>query len=223
VLGSYASFNEGVQGKWADHQCLWIDVQLESVFGHKTSPLICYAKWRVKTNDPRITTQFNQLYCTFLLERNMPIWVLTLEQQASYPLHLALHREAEMLDKLKVEGFWYADQHCCCLFIGNVPFSLEYKCLTSTIRFWNSIIHQQLRLWGEQSKKKRKALSSHLIQSYAMKVKITERIKDIMQVSVKDNELQCLNAYECIQKVQKSCLERTPIMAARTGKNKSHH
>jgi hypothetical protein len=73
VLGGYASFDEGVQGKRADHRCLWIDVRLESVFGHKMPPLIRYAQRRVKTNDPRITSRFNKLYCSYLLERNMPI------------------------------------------------------------------------------------------------------------------------------------------------------
>jgi hypothetical protein len=40
VLGGYASCDKAVQGKRVDHQCLWIDVKLESVFGHKMPPLI---------------------------------------------------------------------------------------------------------------------------------------------------------------------------------------
>ena len=146
TLGGYASFDEGVQGKRADHRCLWIDVQLESVFGHKMPPLIRYAQRRVKTNDPRITSRFNRLYRSFLLERNMPFRALNLESQATYPLSPIHCLEAEKLDELKVEGVWHADQHCRRLFMGNVPFSPEYKQLTSAIGFWNAVLHKQLRL-----------------------------------------------------------------------------
>ena len=144
TLGGYTSFDEGVQGKRADHQCLWIDVKLESVFGHKMPPLIRYAQRRVSMNDPRITSRFNQLYRSFLLERNMPIRALTLEAHATYPLHPTLCLEAEKLDRLKVDGVWYADQRCRRLFMGNVPFSPEYKRVTSAIGFWNAIVHQLL-------------------------------------------------------------------------------
>lgn len=79
----------------------------------------------LKTNDPRITSRFNQLYRSFLLERNMPICALTLETHATYPLHPTLRCEAEKLDQLKVDGVWHAHQRCRRLFMGNVPFSLE--------------------------------------------------------------------------------------------------
>jgi hypothetical protein len=202
TLGGYTSFDEGVQGKRADHRCLWIDVKLESVFGHKMPPLICYAQRRVKTNDPRITSRFNQLYRSFLLERNMPIRALTLEAHATYPLHPTLCLEAEKLDRLKVDGVWYADQRCRRLFMGNVPFSPEYKRVTSAIGFWNAIVHQQLRLQAK-NRTTRKQLSSRLIQRYAQKARISKLIKDIMCQSVEDNKIERSKAYDAYKDFKK--------------------
>ena len=158
-------------------------------------PLIRYAQRRVKMNDPRITSRFNALYRSFLLDQNMPIRALTLEAHATYPLHPTLCLEAEKLDRLKVDGVWYADQRCRRLFMGNVPFSLECKKLSSAIGFWNAVVHQQLQLKAK-NRTTRKKLSSRLIQRYAKKAQISTLIKDIMRQPVADNEIERSKAYD---------------------------
>ena len=38
--GGYTSFEQGVQGQRTDHQCLWVDIETEALFGSKTTPLM---------------------------------------------------------------------------------------------------------------------------------------------------------------------------------------
>jgi hypothetical protein len=48
VQAGYSSFGNGIQGKWPDHQCIWMDVRLQTVFGHCMPPVQKAAFRRVK-------------------------------------------------------------------------------------------------------------------------------------------------------------------------------
>jgi hypothetical protein len=58
VQAGYSSFGDGVQGKRPDHKCIWMDVQLQTIFSHRM-PLVQKAAFRrVKCNNPRFVKTF---------------------------------------------------------------------------------------------------------------------------------------------------------------------
>ena len=73
VQGGYTSFADGVQGQRTDHRCLWADIALDEVFGHKTPPLIRFAGRRVKSSHPRIVHKFNTSYKQFVLQHKLSL------------------------------------------------------------------------------------------------------------------------------------------------------
>ena len=38
--GGYISFDQGIQGQQTDHRCLWIDLDITSIFGSEVPPLM---------------------------------------------------------------------------------------------------------------------------------------------------------------------------------------
>ena len=62
VQGGYTSFADRVQGQRTDHHCLWVDISIQEVFGHKTPALIQFGGHRVKSSHPNIVNKFNTQY-----------------------------------------------------------------------------------------------------------------------------------------------------------------
>ena len=50
--GGYISFDQGIQGQRTDHQCLWIDLDITSIFGSEVPPLMRFQGRRVKSKHP---------------------------------------------------------------------------------------------------------------------------------------------------------------------------
>ena len=52
--GRHVSFDQGIQGQRTDHRCLWIDLDITSIFGSEVPPLMRFHGRRVKSKHPRI-------------------------------------------------------------------------------------------------------------------------------------------------------------------------
>jgi hypothetical protein len=126
VGAGYCGFDEGVQSKRSEHRCLWFDVVISTIFGHKMPPIIRPPARRVKCNDPRIVNRFNDLYLHHLVEHKLHQRAFALEIQASYPLAPTLQKEAEDLDLLRMDDIKHADRQCRKLQMGGIPFSFEF-------------------------------------------------------------------------------------------------
>jgi hypothetical protein len=61
------------------------------------------------------------------MEHKLHARAFDLESQASYPLPHRLSDQAEKLDKLRMDGVAYANKKCRKLFMGGVPYSLEFQ------------------------------------------------------------------------------------------------
>jgi hypothetical protein len=68
INGGYASFDQGVQAKRADHRCLWIDIRVIDVFGHRLSGPVKFQARRVNGQDPRTINAFNKHYKAFSIQ-----------------------------------------------------------------------------------------------------------------------------------------------------------
>jgi ATP/maltotriose-dependent transcriptional regulator MalT len=134
---------------------------------------------RVKCNDPRIMQHFNDSYLQFLIDHKLHDQAFRLEAQASYPLSPQLQREAEKLDRLRMEGVAYADHRCRKLHMGGVPFSIEFKMMDAKVGFGNAMIHR----------KSGKKVSSHFLQCLIKKAGISERLSAFSGLS-KDELLE---------------------------------
>jgi hypothetical protein len=85
VRAGYAGFEDGVQSKHSDHCCLWIDVLINSIFGHEMPRTNKPQTRRLKCNgDPRVVRSFNKYYFDFLRKNKLHERAFRLEADAIY-------------------------------------------------------------------------------------------------------------------------------------------
>jgi hypothetical protein len=85
VQAGYTTFGGGVQGKRPDHRCIWMDVCLHTVFGHRMSPVQKSAFRPVKCSSPQIWKKFNQHYKQFASSCALGTKIFQTEADSSYP------------------------------------------------------------------------------------------------------------------------------------------
>jgi hypothetical protein len=108
IQAGYSSFGEGVQGKRPDHQCIWMDVQLQTVFGHCMPPVQKEAFRGVKCNDHRVVKRFKQHYKNFACHQGLGTKIFQTESDSSYPpTHQALE-QADIVAELRYQGIMHA-------------------------------------------------------------------------------------------------------------------
>jgi hypothetical protein len=151
IAGCYASFDQGVQAKHADHHCLWIDLRLSDVFGHKMPGPAKFQARRVNGKDPRTRHAFNSLYKEFAVRTGLATHIFQLEKNAVYPLPLALQEEAEAVATLRYEGILYADKRSRKLHFGGAAFTPEFKALEATLKTYNLLIAKRENLPADPS------------------------------------------------------------------------
>ena len=140
TFSGYCAFHEGVQGTRADHRCLWLDIQYESIFGSLPSNLSKFEGRRVKSNDPRVVHKFNEHYRKYAIEHKLDRDVFTLHQSAVYPCTIENISRMEKMARKRYDAIAYADRQCRKLRLGKTPFSTKYKTLVNTVLLWRLII-----------------------------------------------------------------------------------
>jgi hypothetical protein len=124
LRGGYAAFDEGVKAKRADHRCLWIAVCITAVFCHTMPGPLKHAARQVNGKDPRTIINFNTAYKAFAIRTGLSRHIFALEQQATYPLPVALQVEAEAIAQLRYEGIQHANRRCRTLHFGGAAYTL---------------------------------------------------------------------------------------------------
>jgi hypothetical protein len=161
VQSGYTAFGDGVQGKRPDHRCIWMDVRLQTVFGHSMPPVQKAAFRRVKCNDPRIWKKFNQHYKSFASNCGLGTKIFQTEADSSYPPTAQALEQAVTVADLRYKAIAYADKKCRRVFMGGVPFSDEYKRLELRVGFWNHLV----------AKKQGRKIGSKLLARFLVKLK----------------------------------------------------
>ena len=187
VASGYTEFSGGVQGctyegptqktrNRTDHRCLWMDLRLTDVFGHSMPPLPTAVGRRMKCNDPRVVKRFNSFYDEFLEKHDLYRRTFELERKAMYPLSEELQREAEKIDKLKMEGIRYADRRCRRTFMGGVPFSPEYKFWVNRLKLWQALV----------AEKRGSKFGSKVLQRLIKAAQCPTKLKDLRGLSLEE-------------------------------------
>ena len=81
--GGYVSFDQGIQGQRTDHQCLWIDLNITSIFGSEIPLLMRFQGRRVKSKHPRIAHRFNHVYKHFAIKHGLAHKIFQLEAEGT--------------------------------------------------------------------------------------------------------------------------------------------
>jgi hypothetical protein len=67
--GGYLAGGEAIPR--TNHQCLWIDVSYETMYGHELPPVPRYAIRRLKLQDPRVVNKFTTAYCKWIEQHGL--------------------------------------------------------------------------------------------------------------------------------------------------------
>jgi hypothetical protein len=140
VQAGYTAFGDGVQGKCPDHRCIWMDVRLHKVFGHRMPPVQKAAFFRrVKCKDPRIWNNFNQHYKS-ASSCALGTKIFQTKADSLYPPTVHALEQANIIADLRYKALSYAGKKCHRVFMGGMPFSEEYKTLELRV------------MWSQKSK-----------------------------------------------------------------------
>jgi hypothetical protein len=173
VQAGYSSFVDGVQGKRPDHRCIWIDVRLQTVFGHCMPPVQKAAFRQVKCNDPRVVKKFNQHYKNFVYHHNLGTEIFQTEADSSNPPTMQALEQANTIAELRYQGIEYADKKCGRAFTGDVPFSHQNKRLSLQAGFWNHMA----------AKKAGRRVGSRLLSCFLIKLNDTTPLREYMALT----------------------------------------
>jgi hypothetical protein len=134
IQPGYTAFGDVVQGKHPeDHRCIWMDVQLQTVFTHQMPPVQKAAFRQVKCNDPRIWRKFNQNYKRFAINCSLGAKIFQTELDL-------LWEQADIVADLRYQAIVYTDKKCRRVFMGGVSFSNKYKTLSNKVGFGNHLV-----------------------------------------------------------------------------------
>ena len=126
-----------------DHKPIWIDLPLHSVFGTTNPPLTPHHCRRLKNEDPRVVTKFNEEYDRLLSKHNLHQALHTLSQTTHHSLTPLQQREYERIDKLRTTSMIKAEKKCRRLKTGNIEFSPILQHQRDLIRFWKLILKRK--------------------------------------------------------------------------------
>jgi hypothetical protein len=199
INGGYASFDQGVQARRADHRCLWIDIHVVDVFGHRMPGPVKFQARRVNGQDPRTINAFNAHYKAFALRTGLARRIFWLEDHAVYPLPIELHAEAEAIAQLRYEGIQYADKRCRKLHLGGAAYTPEFKSLEATLKTFNLLIAKREHLPKAALSPPRKCpINSSLIQRQHRASKMALTLSELYQLdlpTLRDKAKRAYKAY----------------------------
>jgi exonuclease III len=123
-------------GTYCDHRMLWADLPIDALLGNHLNPSWTPSIRQLKLIDPWIVNKFLDIR-----KRHLEDYQLT---QRTVQLYNSMHNdtmndeqksEFETIDRLRVEGILYAEQHCRKLKMGKVPWLPELQLILNTIRY----------------------------------------------------------------------------------------
>ena len=109
----------------SDHRPLWVDIDLDELFGQAESAskkVICR---RLKCKDPRVVKKYMQRYDQYLVENNLYKQASDLEKNVREVVALTMiqKKEFEAIDRLRIQGMQLAEKQCRKLKMGKVEWS----------------------------------------------------------------------------------------------------
>jgi len=145
-----------------DHRGLFLDVQMNQVFGTSVPPTAKRKGRRLKCDDPRIVNNFTQKYKEFLTTHHLDLRAKQLDIDTQLGINAEQAARWEGLDAMRVCGVTHADLHCRKFKTGEAPWSLEFKIARALVDYWNAFYKLRNEGRGHTYHAKRKAKAAHL-------------------------------------------------------------
>jgi len=122
-----------------DHRGLYVDIQMDQVFGTTVPPTVKRRGRRLKCDDPRIVAKFTKVYREFIVKHQLKLRAKQLDEDTKTGMTQEQAERWEAIDRMRVCGVNLADQHCRKLKTGEAPWSLDFKMARSTVDYWNTL------------------------------------------------------------------------------------
>jgi hypothetical protein len=144
TAGGYYAFNEAIQ---SPHRALWVDIDLDSIFGTKLAPTEKAAARRLKTKDPRVVKKYNKILEKELLRLKLPHRLFLLESKVQAgEITWGRTTEYEEVHQSALHCKANAEQKCRNLNMGKVDWSPEYKAARDRLEVWALLRKKKLGL-----------------------------------------------------------------------------
>jgi len=99
ATGGYLAFEEGLL---SNHHGLWIDLQMEVVFGNRDRFSTISTAWRLKCQDPRVVARYNQWLVAEIRTQGLDEQVCKLEKDGHSVTMAAVDRIDRKLTQAKL-------------------------------------------------------------------------------------------------------------------------
>ena len=124
----------------SDHRTIWIDVEINNLFGYNMPKIHHHKARRLRSDNPKIRNRFNSLYKNFIRKHRLHKRIFALEKEVNSTISKHQAAEFETLLKLRYDGIRYANKNCRKFYTGAVPFSAEVGKARKTIELWKAVI-----------------------------------------------------------------------------------
>ena len=132
IQGGYLSF-EALGG---DHRGLWIDIPKILIYGHNPQSVPLAAARRLKIEDPRVVTKYNDELHDLLLKAQVYPRLSNIHHNATYPPPEWATREYEECDQIIANAMEKAEAKCRKFKCGETAWSPQYQLIHDTIDYW---------------------------------------------------------------------------------------
>lgn len=124
-----------------DHRFGWIDITMESAFGHIMPPIQSYPTRRLKLHDPKVRRKYHSTLTKHFTKHRLQERTYRLRRsvRSNQPLRPHQAREANSIDQLRTEGMIFAESTCRKLHTGETPWSVFLQSLRDTESFWTAL------------------------------------------------------------------------------------
>jgi hypothetical protein len=117
----------GYTSYWHGHRCLWIDIPQSIAFGHEMPSIIRAPARRLKLDDPRIVSRFQDSYAAHITQEDLLARVQALNNEKQTPLTAAQAQEWEALDASRKQSILLSEKTCRKLKMGEVSWTPQYQ------------------------------------------------------------------------------------------------
>ena len=124
----------------SDHRTLWIDFSFDNFFGYKMPKLVVPRARRLKTDDPRVTKKWIDLYKNYIKDNDLHRRMFKIESTMMLPLPTHLANEYDNILNQRKQGIEYADKRCRKLRMGYSPCSPTLTKAGVAIELWKAVI-----------------------------------------------------------------------------------
>ena len=114
----------------SDHRAIWIDLQINEIFGSKMCTLHRPAARRLKCGDPRIMKKWKKVYTRFIKQHKLHSRLFAIESACIRQHNNLTPTQIKIYNgllNLRLQGIKHADKKCRKLMMGGVPYSEEIK------------------------------------------------------------------------------------------------